>query len=239
MSLPNILFLWDFDNTLVLNDSDRLAVETLGPDVLTSHLHNRDLVRKLGWTQVMNDAFSELVSRGHRPEAIIQAGGNTLLPPPTLNAVREIADCPCAHSAILSDSNSAFIDSCLARHGASAYFSAGVFTNSANVDESRLVIHPYTQNDPHDCPTCPPNLCKGVVCRRLLHLHSPHSRFVYVGDGSNDFCAARLLGPRDVVLYRAGFSLEKKLQAGVPATITPWNSPEELHTLVSQLLPTD
>jgi hypothetical protein len=32
-----------------------------------------------------------------------------------------------------------------------------------------------------------------------------------VGDGQNDVCPARLLGPSDVVFARAGFALEKEL----------------------------
>ena len=37
-------------------------------------------------------------------------------------------------------------------------------------------------------------------------------RVVYLGDGSGDFCGCLRLGPRDLVLCRAGYSLEKKLR---------------------------
>ena len=38
-------------------------------------------------------------------------------------------------------------------------------------------------------------------------------RIVYVGDGTNDFCAAMALEENDVVLARSGYSLAKLLTA--------------------------
>ena len=61
---------------------------------------------------------------------------------------------------------------------------------------------------------------------------------MYLRDGSSDFCGCLRLGPRDLVLCRAGYSLEKKLRklrstaseavlAALPACVS-WSDGESM-----------
>lgn len=66
------------------------------------------------------------------------------------------------------------------------------------------------------------------------------SRIVYVGDGSNDFCAALHLRHGDVVLARAGYRLEKLLRedgesSGLKAAFRTWGSYAELSSHLRDL----
>lgn len=236
------LFVWDFDNTIVLQDTDRAAVEMLQPDMLESHLNNRQLVKQIGWTQVINLSLTELAHRRFTPTDILQAVSTCHFPAATLEALRAIGSHPQARSAIISDSNSEFIGACLKAHDANDLFSAGILTNLANLHDDKIIqVVPYTvaHDAPHTCPSCPSNLCKGTALNRLTS-GSPHpSRIVYVGDGANDFCAARQLQKNDVVLFRKGFSLQRRIEkspASLLATAIGWDTPEELKQLVSQFL---
>ncbi|PSC70630.1 CTD small phosphatase [Micractinium conductrix] len=102
----------------------------------------------------------------------------------------------------------------------------------------RCVVEPRHGGAPHGCPLCPSNLCKG---RELAALRAaaPGQRVIYAGDGANDLCPSLSLGPDDVVLARAGFSLERLLgeraagpEEGRPrAAVHAWHTHEELFAL--------
>lgn len=236
------LFVWDFDNTIVLDNTDQLAIEKLQPDLLESHLKNRELVKEIGWTEVMNLSLSELARRGFTPTDILDAVSKCHFPDATLQSLQTVASHPQASNAIVSDSNTEFIRVCLENSNATDLFADGIFTNLGVVrDEKVIQVVPYTttKDAPHTCISCPSNLCKGVVLNNLIEKRTEFSRVVYIGDGSNDFCAALQLRPADIVLFRKGFSLERKINrasASLQATPIGWNSPEELRQLVSQWL---
>lgn len=234
------LFVWDFDNTIVLEDTDRKAV-SVQPDLVASHIENHELVRQVGWTSVINGALAELAGRGHTPSEILAAVSQCYLPQATIDALRDVATSPNAESAIVSDSNSAFIEACLTAHSASHLFARGVFTNHAILDDNVLQVVEYSKHrqQPHTCPTCPQNLCKGLVISELIHTTPVPARMVYIGDGSNDFCAVRQLRVTDVVLYRKGFALESKIRSAstnLLATCRGWDDANTLRRLVLEIL---
>lgn len=106
--------------------------------------------------------------------------------------------------------------------------------------QHKLVIQPlHAGPQPHGCPRCPSNLCKGAQVRKLRG-RQPYRRIVYCGDGANDICAALHLGPGDVVLARQGYALAQFLtqqQAQRPqAPFRLWATHQELLTLVQQQL---
>lgn len=238
MSSLQTLFIWDFDKTLVLDDTDLTAVQTLDARVVASHLHNVDLVDRQGWTQVMNKAFAVLVTSGHSPSEIVKAATSVRLPRETANAIRQIAATSHAENAIVSDSNSLFIHECLSRHALPHHlFTAGIHTNPAYVDHSRLLVTPYTvaHGIEHCCQRCPPNICKGDITDSIIENYSPRPTVVYIGDGYNDFCPVRRLSMEDTVLYRSGFSLERLINRH-PTELRvqgiSWESPKDLHRFI-------
>lgn len=235
------LFIWDFDKTVVLDDTDLNAVQTLAPHVVHSHLHNEERVRRDGWTNVMNDAFSTLLSLGHTPQEIISAAARSHFPQATTNTLRSVAASPDSANAIISDSNSAFIQACLARADATPLFTAGIHTNPATISSSSLRVTPYSvaHDSPHHCTTCPTNLCKGNVMEAVLTKYSPRPTIIYIGDGLNDFCPVRRLVKTDIVMYRSGFTLERLIRQNrmsLAAKTFVWSTPEMLNELVNSIL---
>ena len=97
---------------------------------------------------------------------------------------------------------------------------------------------------PHGCPRCPASLCKGREVQALRHAGAGR-RFVFVGEGAGDVCAALALGREDFVLARRGGALAAYLERGagagggqqqqVVAKVVMWSGQEELGTMVQQL----
>ncbi len=105
---------------------------------------------------------------------------------------------------ILSDANTEHIGSVLRARGLDDVFASSgplaphvnaVTSNPAFFDElGRLHIAPF-HSSPPGCARCPPNLCKGVVMKKILqNLPEDRPRIIYVGDGMGDLCSSMLLG---------------------------------------------
>lgn len=209
----NTLFIFDFDNTIVTENTDLLPFEKLHPPTLDTHIYNEELRQKLGWTALINEALIHLSTRGITPRHIINAASEAHLPPSTASALRALHKSPYAKAAIASDANTKYIDAVLDRNYVQRdTFDAGVYTNIAHEIEGVLKVHPYVSESlPHACEDCPKNMCKGEIVRRLAEEHEGW-RLVYVGDGGNDFCGAKAVSPGGVVLVRQGYRLEKLVE---------------------------
>lgn len=117
---------------------------------------------------------------------------------------------------IVSDANTLFISWILEAQGLGDAFHA-VFSNQASIvaqstGRDLLTILPHHS---HTCSRCPVNMCKQRVLRDFVQNQHcsgvAYSQVAYVGDGSNDFCAALGLGVSDVVMARHGMALHKLL----------------------------
>ncbi|KAH0827366.1 putative phosphatase-domain-containing protein [Lanmaoa asiatica] len=95
-----------------------------------------------------------------------------------------------------------------------------IITNPADFSDPdnphRLVLRRRVGPDdpPHNCQVgCELNMCKGQELTRYLDArrHTEFDRVVYIGDGSNDFCAVLRLRSQDVVLCRRFRGLERKI----------------------------
>lgn len=95
----------------------------------------------------------------------------------------------------------------------------------------------------HGCARCPENMCKGLEVRRLIHANT-YAHIVYCGDGWGDVCAALELRPGDVLLARAGHTLERYVRQAqanpempqVVAQVGVWSTHEELLACVRQIM---
>lgn len=243
MVQPKILFIWDFDRTITDQDSDQESIKALNPSLLSSHLHNRELVERLGWTSVMNQAFQSLIENdGYSSIDITRAASlNVDIPSPIVKVFRSIASCGFAQNAIASDSNMSFITAILLHHDLNPiehYFPAGIHTNKTAVSPGEFKVIPH-HND-HSCPTCPPNLCKRKVVDSILATFSTRPVIVYIGDGSNDFCPVhQSLNHNDLALCRSGYSLQRLVEnhrLAISAACMSWATAEQLELLIDGLL---
>uniref|UniRef100_A0A803M647 WPP domain-containing protein n=1 Tax=Chenopodium quinoa TaxID=63459 RepID=A0A803M647_CHEQI len=108
---------------------------------------------------------------------------------------------------IVSDANTFFIETILDHLGLSDYFSE-INTNPGYVDEEgrlRILPHHDFTKSPHGCCNpCPPNMCKGLVIKRLLCEHG-NKKFIYLGDGIGDYCPSLRLRESDYLMPRKDF----------------------------------
>ena len=88
------------------------------------------------------------------------------------------------------------------------------------------MIKSYPENWIGPCPVTGRKLCKENALKDFIaQKNNQYDEMAYVGDGSNDFCAARTLGIKDIICPRQGYTLDKMLQEEIEfisAHITPW-----------------
>lgn len=226
----NVLVIWDFDWSLVNENSDTYVLKALAP-ALTDELKQLQAERpaifgKGKWTALMDHLLTKLGEEHMISRRQIE---HCLASVPvfveTVQVVRELAS-QGLEQRILSDANTVFIDQVLKASSMERIFSA-VATNRGEWEpysredhddhethnDDILRVTPFTPPDqPHGCPRCPENLCKGAVLDQWRRELNPR-KIVYVGDGSGDFCPCLRLRACDTVCVRSGFPLAKKLAA--------------------------
>lgn len=249
----DVVVVWDFDNTMVDANTDTFVFECLAPEILEKEIY----LSELQWTARMNHALSLLPAAGVSPKQVLECAARAPLPDDTASALRLIRDCPRAVSAVISDANTLYIDAVLREHKLGDAFEAGILSNPASIVSveastvaeespssprvlSRLAVSPFCPalHENHGCRACSANMCKGELVRELQARPAYASAtFVYVGDGSNDFCGCRQLPSGGRVLARTGFALAKKLESSaVAASVTLWASPLELLQALKSIL---
>jgi pyridoxal phosphate phosphatase PHOSPHO2 len=99
-------------------------------------------------------------------------------------------------------------------------------TPATITDEGKIVIKSYPENWIGPCTVTGRKLCKENALKDFIaRKNDQYNEMVYVGDGSNDFCAARTLGIKDIICPRQGYALEKMLKKEeecISAQIAPW-----------------
>lgn len=201
---PSSLLIFDFDHSLIDCNSDPWVVDQLGASQLMLSL--RLLIPS--WTHLMDRMMAELADRGRTISDIEDALRQIPVHPAMIRAIKA------AHSwgwesQIISDANAFFIQTILAAHDLDSYFTK-IHTNPAQVDEQGVLhIEPYQRPPPHECPLCPPNMCKGLILETIrAAAQLQHRRTIYIGDGSGDYCPSIRLQECDHVLARQGYNLQ-------------------------------
>ncbi|RLN74445.1 hypothetical protein BBJ28_00010927 [Nothophytophthora sp. Chile5] len=236
-----VLVVFDYDESLVNEDSDSLVFRVLHPELLAT-IADRHAQNPV-WPQVFDDMLQVLAEE--KPEVSIDLIRETVaqipIQPRMLDAVRLVVERYGAEVKIISDSNSVYIQSMLERQGLMQHVSE-VFTNPAEYEESvdghsRLRIRPYHAEhlERLGCAWCPVNMCKGSVIDAIRSAQ-PYARVLYVGDGVGDFCPATRLtkyDADDVVFARSAvaggkpYGLQTRIDANpgsVDASVVPWST---------------
>lgn len=239
------LVVWDFDWSLINENSDTYVLEQLDPAV-NDKMEAKLRQGGMGWTQLMDWSVGELAAAGHTPQAIRAALVGVPILSGALSAFHA-AKAAGAEQRILSDANTVYISSILEGRGLAADVST-VETNPAAFDDAgRLRIRPHQPAGlPHGCALCPANLCKGAVLDTWLAELAP-SRCIYVGDGGGDFCPATRLRASDVLLARQAphDGLLRKCRVATPqqvrAKVVEWGGDSDgaaLHAGIAAALET-
>ncbi|KAI3754207.1 hypothetical protein L1987_53985 [Smallanthus sonchifolius] len=232
------IIIWDFDRTIMDDDSDRWVVVEMGLTPLFNQLR-----QTLPWNSLMDRMMEELHSQGKTVEDIINCLNCVQLHPQIISAIRAAHAHGCDMK-VLSDANQFFIETILKNHGIYDCFS-DIITNPTFVDkEGRLRIFPYHGSavPPHGCDLCPPNLCKGFVLNKIQDSTSQDIKkrvIIYIGDGGGDFCPTLKLREEDHVMPRKDFPLHNlisKSSMPIKPQVHEWSDGEELNKILIRLI---
>ncbi|RKP40457.1 phosphatase phospho-type [Dimargaris cristalligena] len=245
--LASTLAAFDFDWTLIDEDSDTFLLDTLSKPI-SEKFHAA--VRESPWIYAINESTQALGRSGVSRARVEWALDKLQMKPAVVEMLHYIKE-QGADLYVISDANTFTIEHVLKRHGVLDLFS-GVVANPAewtSMTASQpplLTIKPYNPaSGPHGCTresvvvqgqTCTFNLCKGQVIARLIR-QGGYRHTVYAGDGANDFCPSCQLNSTDFVLPRTGKTLNAILsdpdsRAQITAKVMYWSTVEDLGSVM-------
>lgn len=241
---PRVLVVFDFDESLVDEDSDVFFLKSLHPKLLMEMLSSLEAAAT---TQPHSATADYALGLFHErmPDVTRDQIRNTAARVPVsskmLDAVKLAVDEHNATVVIASDANDFFIRSMLQLHNMTEYVSE-IHANKAKWDtakSARLRVKPYhaKAKKPHGCERCPSNLCKGQIID-VLRKKNAFDAVLYVGDGTGDYCPCTRLTSRDTVFARAddakgkSFGLLKKIKEAphkVEAQVIEWHAGDDIY----------
>lgn len=200
----DLLFVWDFDWTIVNCNSDEyIPAAFLGTDETERRLR---LAISIHGPTKWHDCIANIVNQcmeddccnyddvdGDVDEKVTKILGAAAKMPYLTNVVeslKDINDCKSLSKgqAIISDGNNSFIGAFVKGNGIENYFTHGIETNigvwtrsnngAADAEHKTTfnVVHQSSKYGGHTCKTCPPNLCKTQVLLDILNRTSPSGR---------------------------------------------------------------
>lgn len=253
------LVIFDFDWSLINENSDTYVIEQLTPSLM-DHLRSVYKSEEFGprqWTKLMAYMVHKMMTEYDvTPEKLSKCLRNIPIFRENLELLSLLVTRPDVEIRIISDANTFYISEILDELQLTPFISC-VVTNPAvlvkQLDEVEVLeISPYhcsEKGTAHSCMRCNPNLCKGSVLnnwRRELELAGREgTRMLYVGDGSGDICAClELLTQNEtstnphIVCCRKDWSLHKGLlnaqanDSALPSildNLRPWTDGKELY----------
>ncbi|XP_027343429.1 inorganic pyrophosphatase 2-like [Abrus precatorius] len=236
--MAGIVVVFDFDKTIIDCDSDNWVVDELGFNDLFNQLHPT-----MPWNTLMDRMMMELHLHGKTNEEIEQVLQRIPIHPRVIPSIKGAHALGC-DLRIVSDANTFFIETILKHLGIRECFSE-INTNPGYFnEEGRLRILSYhdSKKSPHGCCLCPPNMCKGLIIDKIqdsILCSGEKKRFIYLGDGSADYCPSLRLKDLDFVMPRKDFpvwDLICKDPLHIKAEIHEWSDGEELERTLLHLI---
>lgn len=237
----SLCYILDFDQTLIDENSDTVALAAL--DAASASTSATDAMQAVyraggGWTAAMDAglaAGAAAVGDADAARRTVLDAVNGIHMSPRVAGALTAASAAGHRVAVVSDANAVFIRE---RLKAAAVSVTTTITNGAawRPDGSLAVTPAVPAHEPHGCPACPANLCKGRVVEKELVSSLPH-RLIVAGDGANDACAAARTGPHDVVLVRSVYPPDgrptklaamREEWARTAPRIVPWVTADDL-----------
>jgi len=219
------LYAFDFDHTIVKDNSDTFIVKIikspLSPKVKASF-------DGTNWTEYMDKVMKFLATQGKTVDEIQKHIEKLELVPGMKGLLSRIiearAEDQSSKLVIISDANDVFIKTLLNKLEPPVLPDlvvtnlTQISTPNANNSDSENAEIPYLKvipyEDQKECRICPKNLCKGAALLKYMEQEGPFDKIFYTGDGRNDICPGLKLRENDVLFVRRGFALEKCIKAG-------------------------
>ncbi|CAN1168750.1 Inorganic pyrophosphatase 2 [Linum perenne] len=232
-----IVAVFDFDKTIIDVDSDNWVIDELG----FNDLYNQ-LLPTMPWNPLMDRMMKEIHEQGKTVDEIVQVLKRIPINPRIVSAIKSAHALGC-ELRIVSDANVFFIEMILEHLGLRDYFSE-INTNPGCVDEEegRLKISPYhgSNQSPHGCSLCPPNMCKGMIIERIKATIGS-KKLIYLGDGPGDYCPSLKLRETDYVMPRKNFPVWELISKNpmlIKGEIHEWSDGGELEDVLLQIVQT-
>uniref|UniRef100_A0A3P9QFU7 Phosphoethanolamine/phosphocholine phosphatase 1 n=2 Tax=Poecilia reticulata TaxID=8081 RepID=A0A3P9QFU7_POERE len=239
------LMCFDFDETMISENSDNTVVNLLPTKQLPKWL--LDSYREGHYHEFSGKVTAYLAEQGITKDALLSAVQK--IPPNAgmLDLFRFLQ----SHQqdfelVVVSDANTCFIETWLEHNGLGHLFRK-IFTNSSHFDDSgRLMLQPFHS---HSCPRCPDNMCKQVILREYVADREKErggvgfQRVFYAGDGSNDVCPTRALGPQDAAFARRDYPMHKLMMemqqsesTEIKANLVPWVTGADIEDYLAKII---
>lgn len=215
--LPETIFVWDFDWTIINSNSDEyVPAGFLGDEEvakrITAEMEEHGPTK---WHECVANLINAcMIEKGCSKNDILDKAAQMPFLVDVKQALTDVANNKQCRQAIISDGNDKFIEAFLRRNEMIDFFSS-IETNvgsweTNDAGTSFKIQYQSSKFGGHECKLrCPPNLCKTQVLEYILNRMSSKGtkrpRIVYVGDGHNDACPAlQVLNENDVLLARGG-----------------------------------
>lgn len=258
---------FDFDGTIIMDDTDMVAMElmNLRDEDLTEPCDFTKISRKNGWLAYMQCIFDILREYNIFEDVILEAIRNVPAIPGMIALIKTLHNKHDFDIIIISDANTLFINTWLAANGLTEYVRR-VIAHKAEFSavDASLRITPYEPRSA--CQLGSMNMCKGQVLDDYIAECRANEALVYrcvfyVGDGINDVCPVMRLSDHDFAFPRDGLMLDKHIERlkslaserdteNVPtngtvsiaeplpdATVLPWRNIVELSELILESIP--
>ncbi|KAG2383533.1 hypothetical protein C9374_004204 [Naegleria lovaniensis] len=170
---PKLVFMFDFDHTLVDENTDTFIYDGLMPEL---HSFLKEL-RHSGytWTETMRRIFEKLLTR-FRIDQLTERMEKCPMDEKTVECLKEIKKRECEVN-IISDSNEYFISTILKKRGVVDCVTH-IHTNAIKMDTEKntidIIEYSIAHGKPHDCKSCPVNMCKGEIVLEIVNHHLGH-----------------------------------------------------------------
>lgn len=236
-----ILFAFDMDHTILQENSDYVI-----RDLLTEK--SRDEINALSETSVNWAKTMQIVYEKMKEEKIdINQVKKIIEDMPFNPGFPEIFELIRTNkerfeSIIISGANTLFIQWLIEHHKLHDVFPK-FFSNIAEPHQELLIK--ITQAHEHECKRCDKSQCKNRIMKEYLkeiqYEEGNYDHVLYIGDGSNDYCAGLVLGENDYLFAREGFSLHKMLYKkdmlkDMKCKVVPWKDGYQVLEVVRGLI---
>ena len=204
------LIIFDFDNTLVDNDTDMELIE-LFPQDKRLDIYNKMDELVDDWIVFMKYVYKEMIRSNISINDINSKLHSIQLSPKFEELLQYLYKNKDEYEVIIvSGANTYAIYTILDKLQITYVFD-GIYANPAFQDDEELIhVDKYHK---HSCMKCDSCMCKGEFMKEfLIDKEGYYKRIIFVCDGGNDLClASKMKSKEDIVFVRKEYRLYKKL----------------------------
>ncbi|XP_053121647.1 phosphoethanolamine/phosphocholine phosphatase isoform X2 [Hemicordylus capensis] len=240
---PKYLLIFDFDETIVNENSDDSIIHALPGKQLPESI--RQTYREGFYNDYMQGVLKYMGDQGVKMTDFKAIYEKIPLSPGMRDLFQFLSKQQDLFEIILiSDANMFGIECALKAARAYSLFRK-IFSNPSSFDKrGYFTLGPYHS---HSCPRCPANMCKRKILTEYLAERAQEGarfeRVFYIGDGANDFCPSVAMKATDVAFPRKGYpmhqltlEMEKNQPGAYQAAVVPWDSAVEVCSYLQEVL---